>query len=113
MHITATFSNGHADTYKGLRLIKAGWMVVSPSGEVRSGHSIDRKTAEKTARGHAAEMSGISRAFPGRQVPIHYLALQHKEAVRAGFKTNRAFEADLSERRAAFVASCKIEVVDL
>lgn len=54
MTITATFSNGFVDTYKGDRPVKAAWMLTDKeTGKVLlSGHSLDRAKAEKTARGN-------------------------------------------------------------
>lgn len=49
--ITARFSNGHEDVYKGKRDVRAAWMVtdIETGAVVASGHSLDRKRAEKTA----------------------------------------------------------------
>lgn len=110
----ARFSNGHVDPYKGRRAVKAAWMIVTPEGEIESGHSLDRATAEKTARNHASTAAGITRRFPGRGVlPAHYQALRHREAIKAGYRSDREFEAALSAKRSAFVAACTIEIVDL
>ncbi len=63
---TAIFSNGHTDTYKGNRDVRAAWMIVRKSdGKVlSSGHSLDRVKAEKTANGntryHLSEALGRS-----------------------------------------------------
>ena len=55
MTLTAKFSNGFTDTYKGRRDVKAAWMITRKSdGKVLgSGHSLDVFKAEKTARGNA------------------------------------------------------------
>ena len=55
--ITATFSNGFTDTYKGTRPVKAAWMVTNTAtGKVlASGHSLDIIKARKTAEGTATE----------------------------------------------------------
>ena len=49
MTITAKFSNGFTDTYKGTRDVKAAWMITNKAtGEViNSGHSLDRVRAQK------------------------------------------------------------------
>ena len=54
MTITATFSNGFTDTYKGARPVKAAWAIISKAdGSVLlSGHSLDLATASKTAEGN-------------------------------------------------------------
>lgn len=51
--ITATFSNGHTDTYKGTREVKAAWALIrKDTGEtLASGHSLDMAKARKTAEG--------------------------------------------------------------
>lgn len=56
MTITATFSNGFTDTYKGTRAVKAAWMITRKSdGKVlASGHSLDTDKARKTAEGKLA-----------------------------------------------------------
>ena len=55
MPITATFSNGFTDTYKGYRNVRAAWMITDrETGEVIcSGHSLDADRAHKTAEGYA------------------------------------------------------------
>lgn len=52
MPVIARFSDGSTDTYKGKRPVKAAWQITYPNGKTASGHSIDRATAEKTARGY-------------------------------------------------------------
>lgn len=54
MTITATFSNGHTDTYKGKREVTAAWAIIRKAdGKVMmSGHSIDADKALKTATGN-------------------------------------------------------------
>jgi len=65
--ITAKFSNGHTDTYKGQRDVKAAWMIVRKSdGEVmNSGHSLDRARAEKTAEGNCRYTGEVPAGFEG------------------------------------------------
>lgn len=53
MPIIATFSDGTVDVYKGRRLVKAAWQVTYADGTKSSGHSVDRATAERTAKTHA------------------------------------------------------------
>jgi hypothetical protein len=52
--ITAVFSNGFTDAYNGVRPVTAAWMITKKeTGEVyKSGHSLDRTTAAKTAAGN-------------------------------------------------------------
>ena len=60
--ITAKFSNGFTDTYKGNRAVKAAWMITrKDTGEVlASGHSLDRVRAQKTAEGKQREQRDIT-----------------------------------------------------
>lgn len=115
-NLTAKFSNGHDDVYKGKRPVKAAWMVITADGTTVSGHSLDRETAAKTARAKAGEMSGTSvwwRQGRGRSLTAGQLAYVGAEARKAGHKDIAAYEAALAKRRADFVAGCTIEVVDL
>jgi hypothetical protein len=50
--ITATFTNGHTDTYKGLRDVKAAWALINKKSGVvvASGHSLTAKAAESTGK---------------------------------------------------------------
>lgn len=49
--VTATFSNGFTDTYKGTRDVTAAWAIIErDTGRVvKSGHSLTREKAAKTA----------------------------------------------------------------
>ena len=114
MTITATFSNGHVDTYKGDRNVKAAWMIVTPEGKIVSGHSLDRAKAEKTARQNAGLISGHTfNLLPRGSVPVHTLIWARKTARELGFDTVDAYETDRLAKKNAFVAACKIEVIDL
>ena len=48
--ITATFSNGQTDVYKGDRAVKAAWQVITANGEMFSGHSLDSATAASSLK---------------------------------------------------------------
>lgn len=54
MTITATFSNGYTDTYKGKREVTAAWAIIRKAdGKVMmSGHSMDTAKALKTGTGN-------------------------------------------------------------
>ena len=54
MTITATFSNGKTDTYKGNRNVKAAWAIIrkADGAIIKSGHSLDVMKAAKTAEGN-------------------------------------------------------------
>ena len=59
---TAIFSNGHTDTYKGNRPVKAAWAIIcNADGKVlMSGHSLDRAKAQNTAHSNAASCWSIT-----------------------------------------------------
>ena len=73
MTITATFSNGFTDTYKGARAVKAAWMITRKSdGKVlASGHSLDTDKARKTAEGKLAYFSLSDFGFDSTH-PLYY-----------------------------------------
>ena len=108
------FSNGHQDLYKGKRPVTAGWMVVLPSGAIVSGHSIDTRTAEKTARAAAADCSKLHIAYGARgAVPLGYLQARERHAKDEGYKDHRDLVQSVKRGRAAFVERCHIEIVSL
>lgn len=61
MTITATFSNGFTDTYKGDRDVRAAWAIFKDGKVLASGHSLDRVRAQKTAEGSVAQVVSIGR----------------------------------------------------
>ena len=74
---TATFSNGYTDTYKGHRPVKAAWAIFRNGSCILSGHSMDRKKAEKTAhnnlRHRTADLKDTRYSFAGgRARPLTY-----------------------------------------
>tara|TARA_R110000823_G_C15584805_1_gene463501 strand:- start:184 stop:525 length:342 start_codon:yes stop_codon:yes gene_type:complete len=113
MTITATFSNGHTDTYKGKRDVKAAWMLVAPDGSVYSGHSLNAAASDKTASSKVSEINRVGETrYPQRSsaVTFHYFA---KDAKKAGFdKVEDWFEAN-KKAAADFRAACIIEVINL
>lgn len=109
--ITAIFSNGHTDTYNGKRAVKAAWMVVLPNGQIISGHSYDRVTAEKTARSNATLRCHLGDRGVVTRTSNSIWA--HKVAREAGFPSLNALLADNTRLRNEFVAQCRFEVVDL
>jgi hypothetical protein len=114
---TATFSNGHTDTYKGDRNVTAAWMVVLPNGKIMSGHSNNLPTAAKTARTNAAQRFYAERTYHQHLKPLarwaHMQGYVRGKLKEYGFKTVREHDAALTDDRNAFVATCKIEVVAL
>jgi len=128
MTITSTFSNGFTDTYKAHRAVKAAWMVTGKtSGEVlMSGHSIDARTAAKTAAGNLRFLGrhvGVERPYftvPTRLFAGASYASMFSYAKQHGFEGGsnmHAYQtwakAKNAERRAALEAAMVIEVVDL
>lgn len=135
MTITAKFSNGHVDVYKGDRPVKAAWMIVDrATGEVlNSGHSLDRAKAQKTAEGNIAQCVRLSHdEYPAFHLPrsvqmlggeaAKYLVQYVRKAglaedVPVGqLKAIEAFKrakAANERRNAAQRAKVTIEVIDL
>ena len=109
-----TFSNGHRHQYTGKRPVTAAWMVVTPSDRILSGHSINAKTAEKTARAAAADRCGLHVAYGARgAVPLGYLQAREQHAKNAGYKNHRELVQEAKKYRAAFIEKCHIEIVSL
>jgi hypothetical protein len=114
--IASTFSNGHIDTYKGRRNVKAGWMITGPQGDFFTGHSQDRDTARKTAESKAPYLKGAPRHVDKpatRHVTVAYLQYFAKLAREHGFASHKAWYDDYAVKIAAFRAQCRIEIVDL
>ena len=117
--IKSTFSNGHEDIYTGKRAVTAAWMVITPvmpdhAGKVLSGHSIDAKTAEKTARAAAADRSQLHIAYGARGgVPLGYMQAREKHAKDKGYKDHRDLVQSVKRGRAAFIEKCHIEIVSV
>jgi len=114
--IASTFSNGHIDTYKGRRNVKAGWMITGPQGDFFTGHSQDRATARKTAEGKAPYLKGAPMHVtkPGGRFN-HLARIQYFTGIAAkyGFASWKAHYDDYTAKMAAFRAQCRIEVIDL
>jgi len=135
MTITATFSNGYTDTYKGTRPVKAAWAIINrETGEViASGHSLDRVKAQKTATGNVTLCVRLSHdAYPSFRLPaslVHLHGNWGKELVKnvrasglandvevGKLTANEAFKrakAANERRTAAQRALVTIEVIDL
>lgn len=114
--LTATFSNGFTDTYKGDRDVRAAWMVILPNGKVMSGHSRDVATARKTAENNIPFHGGDRFHYQSLKAMAKWAHMQvqvRKILKETGFKSVREHDAARSAARAAFVAQCKIEVVAL
>ena len=106
--ITATFSNGQTDVYKGDRAVKAAWQVITANGEMFSGHSLDSATAEKTARSY------LTRGCDIRLIDKYTsLSWAVKIATEAGFKTTRQYNVYAKAKRAEYASQGKVEIVSL
>jgi len=119
MTITATFSNGYADTYKGNRDVKAAWAVIRKSdGKViASGHSLDRIKAEKTARGNMSDKADYdygpilpTKAYPGIEKTMRRHGYDGPRATSSMIAWAREQNA---ERLARIDAAHTIEIIDL
>ena len=111
---TTIFSNGHAHRYTGKRPVTAAWMVVTPSKEIVSGHSIDEKTAAKTARNVAANESGLHVSYPWRGgMTVWQMQLQEQDALDKGYKSHRDHVQAIRLGRAEFVEKCHIEILSV
>jgi hypothetical protein len=118
MTITATFSNGYTDTYKGNRPVKAAWAIIDRNtGKVlHSGHSLDvikaRKTAEGNCRYHVA--AGFRNGFDRPNRWAHANAYFGKKAREQGFRSwKEAYEAGQAKQAKWIAENLKIEVVEI
>jgi hypothetical protein len=107
--ITATFSNGFTDTYKGQRPVRAAWAIIRTSDNVtiNSGHSLDRVKAAKTAEGHLHE---TARDLGLTGHPLRYF---EGRSIRDTAAKRRAKAAHNAERLAFIRSLVRIEIVDL
>lgn len=109
--ITATFSNGFTDTYKGQRDVRAAWAIIRTSDNVtiNSGHSLDRAKAAKTADGNLQQV-WFERDFGLTDHPLRYVkgAYPHSSS-----KVKREAKAYNAERLAFIRSLVRIEIVDL
>ena len=84
MTITATFSNGTTDTYKGKRDVKAAWAIVKDGEVLMSGHSLDRRRAEGTAANNVKYLGlkpeGWEGAVDVPQSPRTYIGVDYKKS---------------------------------
>ena len=123
MNITAIFSNGFTDIYKGDRAVKAAWAIIDrATGEViNSGHSLDRLKAQKTAEGNLrnTKVPGVDHlgyAYTGRAMPGYHAGQARNyygwtgKGDRAALAFLKAHNADITARKRAAVT---IEVIDL
>lgn len=119
--ITATFSNGHTDTYKGTRPVKAAWAIIrkSDSAVMMTGHSLDRAKAQATAEGNfrytaskviGRMLKGLSdRPDRDARRNAYFNSLAKKNGFSNWKEAYAAYQADLADVRALVT----IEVIDL
>ena len=88
MTITATFSNGHTDTYKGKREVTAAWAIIRKAdGEVMmSGHSMDAGKALKTATGNIRTYFAYGHRVDKPSKYISAILVWDKKARERGFR---------------------------
>ena len=89
MTITAIFSTGFSDTYKGDRAVAAAWAIIrkADGAVLKSGHSLDIATASKTAAGNVqscgSETLGADHELRFVQGPNRHLPAARRRADRA------------------------------
>lgn len=90
--ITATFSDGTTDIYRGSRQVTAAWRVIFPDGRTASGHSLDEARATKTASSAISARGGAD--------------------IR-GCRGNPRKIAEARKAAQEFAAACKVEIIRL
>lgn len=127
-NLTAKFSNGFEDTYKGKRDIKAAWMITDrETGEViASGHSLNRECAEKTAKSTASNLAPNKVGMPtGRgyawSMSLCKSMVKSLRSVGAGDRLKGKAYQDVkdiatqwnADKRDEYMATIKIEIVNV
>lgn len=115
MTITATFSNGYTDTYKGNRDVRAAWAIIEKAtGEVvLSGHSLDADKALKTATGNIRTYLARGEAVERPSRYVNQIRWYDGLARERGFKNWKAwYDADQIVR-AEQAKAYTVEVVAL
>lgn len=109
--ITATFSNGFTDTYKGKRPVKAAWAIIlTATGQtLASGHSINAATATKTAEGHFRDVSRAAgrtissfdrpHSKGGASLRMYWDGLARKAGYKDWKEAYAAYAADVAKAR--------------
>lgn len=118
MTITATFSNGFTDTYKGKRNVKAAWAIIRKSdGKViASGHSLNRENAAKTSASNLSYACDGYGPVHGRSVYPGKLASLRRygyEGRNNPAHMKRWMRDQDAARRARIEADHTIEIIDL
>lgn len=109
--ITAVFSNGHTDTYKGSRAVTAAWMITEKeTGRiVASGHSLDREKAAKTAAGNIPRPMGL----PSGWSYLKNTVSMYQYAKKRGYSSPSEMAADYTKQNAKHAQKFNVEVIDL
>lgn len=117
---TATFSTGYTDTYNGSRPVKAAWAIIRKAdGKVlKSGHSLDRVKAEKTAHGNTADLfAGLYPVYAPRGNTIAHIRLEQSAARELGWDgkglPRKVIDTENGRRAAERAKLYTVEVVDL
>ena len=99
--ITATFSNGYIDTYKGSRNVTAAWALINKQSGVvvASGHSLTTSAADSTGRST-------------KHLPNADMQWSKTWGIKEGFYTKNDIKRMEQENR-DFRLAHKIEIVNL
>lgn len=108
---TATFSNGQTDTYKGSRDVRAAWAIIrkADGAILKSGHSLDRAKAIKTAEGRMQEI-WFERDFGISNHPLNYVKGPN---CTDSAKTRREKRQHNADRLAFIRTMVEIEIVEI
>jgi len=118
MTMTATFSNGYTDTYKGHRDVKAAWMItrVEDGKVLASGHSLDRIKADKTASGTLRDLGwsvGVKTPSFDATFCVASLRFWGYDGSRSVAARRRWCREQNAERLAEIRARTMIEIIDI
>lgn len=120
MLIIAEFSNGHRDTYKGSRPVRAAWAIIRKADGkvVESGHSLTREKAAKTAEGNAAHLwADLSPVWAPRGFTIAHHQIRARAAKSLGWdgkgSADAFIRAENARRAEARRKLYTVEIVDL
>jgi hypothetical protein len=109
--ITAKFSNGHTDTYKGSRPVTAAWMVteIATGRIIASGHSLTMDNADKTARGSIP----LAQQLPSGWSYLKNTVSMYQYAKKRGYKDPSEMASDYKKQNAERAKQYRVETVAL
>ena len=114
MTLTATFSTGFTDTYKGKRDVKAAWAIINreTGAVINSGHSLDAAKAAKTAETAEGNLQSVwfERDFCISEHPLRYVKGTGAYLTR---KQNAEAKAHNAARLDFIRSKVRIEIVAL